>query len=90
MKLEELKVEQLKKELTKLELPSAGNKAELQKSLIDAFKWRDIDIGTFVFWYIEEVEVFIRKTTSTMFSAMMNKFKEIQEISRANNVKLEE
>ncbi|KNC27610.1 hypothetical protein FF38_03902 [Lucilia cuprina] len=49
MKFEELKVEKLKRELSKLELQTAGNKAELQKRLINEFKRRDIDIGTYEF-----------------------------------------
>ena len=46
MKFEELKVDQLKKELSKLDLPTAGNKAELQKRLIDEFERRNIDMGS--------------------------------------------
>ncbi|KNC24087.1 hypothetical protein FF38_06324 [Lucilia cuprina] len=89
MKFDELKVEQLKRELSKLELPTAGNKAELQKRLIDEFKSRDIDIGTYEFEYKEETEICTRSTTSnmdlnTMFAAMMKKFAEVQETSEAN------
>ncbi|XP_037813635.1 uncharacterized protein LOC119604837 [Lucilia sericata] len=93
MKFEELKVEQLKRELSKMELPTAGNKAELQKRLIDEFKRRDIDIGTYEFEYKEETEICTRSTTSnmdlnTMFAAMMEKFAEVQETSKADNEKL--
>ncbi|KNC34871.1 hypothetical protein FF38_11116 [Lucilia cuprina] len=70
-----------------------GNKAELQKRLIDEFKWRDIDIGTYEFVYKQETEISTNSTTSnmdlnTMFAAMMEKFAEVQEISKANNEKL--
>ena len=46
MKFEELKVEQLKKELAKLEQTTTGNKAELQKRLMEALRQRGIDIAT--------------------------------------------
>ncbi|KNC23355.1 hypothetical protein FF38_09209 [Lucilia cuprina] len=80
MKFDELKVKQLKKEVSKSDLPTAGNKAELQKRLIDEFKRRDIDICT-------------RSTTSnmdlnTMFAAMMGKFAEVQETSKATLLSL--
>ncbi|KNC27300.1 hypothetical protein FF38_06726 [Lucilia cuprina] len=93
MKFEELKVEQLKRGLSKLELPTAGNKAELQKRLIDEFKRRDIDIGTYEFEYKDETEICTRLTTSnmdlnTMFAGMLEKFADVQETSKANNEKL--
>ncbi|KNC33465.1 hypothetical protein FF38_02088 [Lucilia cuprina] len=92
MKFDELKVE-LNRELSKLGLPRAGNKAELQKRLIDKFKRRDIDIGTYEFEYKEETAICTRSTTShmdlnTMFAAMMEKFGEVQETSKAITEKL--
>ncbi|KNC26089.1 hypothetical protein FF38_05400 [Lucilia cuprina] len=76
MKFEELKVVKLKRELSKLELPTAGNKAELQKRLIDEFKRRDIDIGTYEFEYKDE--------TDEQHGLKQNFKAEVQESSKAN------
>lgn len=47
---------ELKTELSKLELSIWGNKAELQKMLIYELKRRDIDSGIYEFEYKEEME----------------------------------
>ncbi|KNC25641.1 hypothetical protein FF38_00949 [Lucilia cuprina] len=82
MKFEELKVEQLKRELSKLELPTASNKAELQKRLIDEFKRRDIDIGTYEFEYKEETEICTHSITSNMDNNVCRYDEEIYRSSR--------
>ena len=51
MKYLELKVDQLKKELSKLELPTSGTKTELQKRLMEEFQRRGLDIETYDFEY---------------------------------------
>ncbi|XP_065356251.1 uncharacterized protein LOC135950648 [Calliphora vicina] len=93
MKFEELKVEQLKKELSKLELPTTGNKAELQKRLIDEFKRQDTDIGAYEFEYKEEMEVSTRATTNKsdlekQYQDVDNKFLDLE--MKINNIQCQD
>ncbi|XP_058976719.1 uncharacterized protein LOC131801788 [Musca domestica] len=57
MKFKDLRVEDLKKELNKLELSSTGNKAELQKRLLDEFERRGMNIDTYEFDSKDEVDL---------------------------------
>lgn len=45
MRFAELKIGQMKNELSKLNLPTTGIKTELQKRLIEEFRSHDIAIG---------------------------------------------
>ncbi|KNC20840.1 hypothetical protein FF38_11283 [Lucilia cuprina] len=72
-----------------LEFYMKANKTELPKRR----EFNRRDIGTYEFEYKEETEICTRSTTSnmdfnTMFAAMMEKFAEVKETSKANNEKL--
>ncbi|XP_075168511.1 uncharacterized protein LOC142240690 [Haematobia irritans] len=56
MKFNQLRVEDLKKELSKMEQPTTGNKAQLQKRLLEEFERRSIDIETHEFDYKEDLD----------------------------------
>ncbi|GBP02816.1 hypothetical protein EVAR_71250_1, partial [Eumeta japonica] len=60
MKFDELKVEQLKKKLAKLDLPTAGNKVELQKRLMEEFKRLGQDIDSHDFDEKDELQMSVR------------------------------
>lgn len=73
-------MDQLKKELSKFELPTAGNRAELQKRFIEKFKRHGLDIDTYEFEEKKGLEFSTQATTSTMnlnsmFAMMMKKMK---------------
>ncbi|XP_061389850.1 scaffold attachment factor B1-like [Musca vetustissima] len=105
MKFKDLRVEDLKKELNKLELSSTGNKAELQKRLLDEFERRGMNIDTYEFDSKDEVdlsemgesngeEVSSVAARSDDFREMLAKmfeenFRRFEENSRKMNEKLE-
>ncbi|XP_073846353.1 uncharacterized protein [Musca autumnalis] len=64
MKFKDLRVEDLKKELSKLELCSTGNKAELQKRLLEEFERRGMNIDEYEFDGKEEVELSAKDESS--------------------------
>ena len=57
MKLTELRVDRLKRELGKLELPTAGTKNELQRRLREQLQLQGIDIESYEFEDEEEREL---------------------------------
>ncbi|XP_073846005.1 uncharacterized protein [Musca autumnalis] len=64
MKFKDLRVEDLKKELSKLELCSTGNKAELQKRSLEEFERRGMNIDEYEFDGKEEVELSAKDESS--------------------------
>lgn len=102
MKFSELKVEQLKKELSKLELPTAGNKAELQRRLMENFHQRNIEISTFEFENADDNDVsMVEEASGVDFTAVLACFmkkiestlqdnsRDLKETSRVMNEKLD-
>lgn len=71
MKFEDLRVEQLKKELSKIELPTAIDKIKLQRRLMEEFKRRGINIGTYDFKKKEEFELNVCSGSNCMESNLM-------------------
>ena len=57
MKLTELRVDRLKRELSKLELPTTGTKKELQRRLREQLQLQGINIESYEFKEEEEREI---------------------------------
>ena len=104
MELTELRVDRLKRELGKLELPPTGTKKELQRRLRDQLQLQGIDIECYELWKnedVEERELQVHATNggvdvNSLLSATMEKmqvanqmlFAEVQEASRAESQKI--
>ena len=73
MKLSELKVDRLKRELSKLELPIGGSKSELQKRLTEDLQQRGINIDNYEFDDEEEPEVCISGAVSIDINSLLEK-----------------
>ena len=92
MKYLELKVDQNKKELSKLELPTSGTKTEPRKRLMEEFQHRGLDVKTYDFEYKDQVEVCTSVAPGNMdFSAMFaTLIEKLEENSKIMKMKLEE
>ena len=101
MKLTELRVDRLKRELGKLELPTTGTKNELQRRLREQLQLQGIDIESYEFEDEEERELQAPASSSgvdinSLLASMMEKMQvanqmlltEVQEASRTENQKL--
>ena len=97
MKLTELRVDRLKRELGKLELPTTGTKNELQRRLREQLQLQGIDIETYEFEDEEEREIQAPAVPSSvdinsLLAAMMEKMEltnqKLFEASRPENQKL--
>ena len=104
MELTELRVDRLKRELGKLELPTTGTKNELQRRLREQLQLQGIDIECYELWKnedVEERELQVHATNggvdvNSLLSATMEKmqvanqmlFAEVQEASRAESQKI--
>ena len=99
MKLTELRVDRLKRELGELELPTTGTKNELQRRLREQLQLQGIDIETYEFGDEEQREIQDSTAPSSidinsLLAAMMDKMEvanqRLFEASRAENQKIQE
>lgn len=92
MKLQDLKMDGLKRELAKLDLSTSGTRGELQKRLMEGFQQRGIDICTYELKENGENEVSTNHSMASNldFAMLLAAIKETQETSRATMEKLEQ
>ena len=97
MKLFELRVDRLKRELSKLELPTTGTKNELQRRLREQLQLQGIDIESYEFEDEEKRKIQAPATPSgvdinSLLAAIMAKMEvgnqKLFETSRTENWKL--
>ena len=103
MKLTELRVDRLKREFRKLELPTTGTKNELQRRLREQLQLHGIDIETYEFEDEEEQDIQAPVVPSSvdinsLLAAMMEKMEvtnqklldDVHEASRTGSQKMQE